>query len=880
MINTRNTDLLFEKYINYSISLSYKDVFEADKNETDKSKEAYKSLLFKLAENGYFDKLKEGDIDRSEEILKDTEENYIEYNEYYKNILENSNSSAYKIRNMRHMDILPIPTTVTNISNSEEVEFKNIFTEELDYYNISYYRYDFASETLYNKIALLFIIFSTILRLIKERQTTNITYTNIDEYYLNNFLVSHGFLYFNNINYDKKKKIVKYIMDYHNEKGSLNAIKSIVDLLNEKDVELFEYYLFYDNSDATYYFLKVKPDEDFRKVFNDLRSDRQMTYNEIVNTDPSWIVTEKELLEKNIKFIKTKYFSINSTSDLSDASRELGFLINKLKKYRDVYGKIYKFDLEGFSNGVELVDYLTFLTLLGMKINGYSIEEIKLIKMNEDLNRFAKIPNNWEYNSKDNPNKELNELIIESVNEIESHDEYVDELINLKKKKTNHETKTTQDRVREIKKELSNNYKHQYRYATTVSSTPTIYNIIVEKYPITEKYLLEEDLTLLTSQFMNFIDNLEKILMLYGQTSLKFKDIYNNLYLPKVIEIVNFFKSINAYLLNYDNSISLEKENKQDIFGDDEIVTGIIKISNRDRSLSGNSGNPDYIKEENFPNMDLIKDREVDLLKQLVNKVDSLHEEDFGVTEVQTSDGLTNHKDTIVKDFPIKPTNMIDLRFTSFSELTPFKSSMNEIEGLDNMLNQISLDKNKYYIDGYVIDFFGQEGTYRELREKYGLSYFEFRDKVKNFMAKYGNEFNVVGNKIGLDQKKLIFTKEEHIPFIKKPFLFRRVSNKVEKGDLLFQSFKNRDDFDGALSVFELNNDSGDYEYRPQYTDKYRSLVKTLPPESLDRRFEPHTGIRDYNNFIEQLKEQKANEEFERELIGEIPLPPQYNIIQ
>lgn len=879
MIDTRNTDLLFEKYINYSISLSYKDVFLAEENETDKSKEAYKSLLFKLAENGYFDKLKEGDIDKAEEILKNTEEGYIEYNEYYKNIIDRSNSSAYKVRNLRHMDILPIPANITNMSNSEEVEFKNIYNEELDYYNISYYRYDFSQETLYNKIALLFVIFSTILRLIKERQTTNITYANIDEYYLNNFLVSHGFLYFNNINYDKKKKIVKYIMDYHNEKGSLNAIKSIVDLLNEKDVELFEYYLFYDKLNSKYYFLKVKPAEDFHKILSELRSDRQVGFNEIVDADPSWIATEKDLLNENIKFIKTKYFSINSTSDLSDAARELSFLINKLKKYRDIYGKIYKFDLDGFSSGVELVDYLTFLTLLGMKINGYSTEEIKLIKMNEDLNKFAKVPNNWEYNSNDNQNKELTELLSESVKEIESYNSYIDELISLKKEKTFNSTKSTQDRVRDIKKELNNNYKHQYRYATTVSSTPTIYDIIVEKYPITEKYLLEEDLTLLSSQFMNFIDNLEKILMLYGQSSLKYKDVFNNLYLPKVIEIVNFFKSINAYLLNYDNTLSLEKENKQDIFGDDEIITGIIKISNRDRSLSGNSGNEEYVKEESFANMDLIKDKEVDLLKQLVNKVDSLSEEDFGSTEVLTSDGLTAHKDSIVKDFPIKPINAIELRFVSFSELSPFTSSMNEIKNIDDMLEQISLDKNKYYIDGYVIDFFGQEGSYRELREKYGLSYFEFRDKVKDFMSKYGNEFNIVGNKIGLDQKKLIFTKEEHIPFIKKPFLFRRVQNKVEKGDLLFQSFKNRDDFDGVLSVFELNNDTGEYEYKPQYTDRYRSLVKTLPPESLDRRFEPHTGIRDYNNFIEQLKEQKANEEYEKEMIGEIPLPPQYNII-
>lgn len=878
MIDTKNTDSLFEKYTKYSISIEYKNEFEAEKFETDKSKEAYKELLFTLSHRGYFETLKKGNIEEANQILKECNEKYIEHNSYYKDLSDRSSKTPYEIRNIKHMGILPIPSTYTNISTSEETDYNNIFQQELDYFNTCYYRYDYEKEDLFNKLSLVLIIYSTILRLIKSRQTTDITYSNVDEYFLNNFLVSHGFLFFNNINYEKKKKFTKYIMDYHNSKGTLSSIKKIVDLLNEKEVELYEYYLFYDKTQGSYFFLKVKPDEDFVKIFDELRSDRQVGFNEIVDTDPSWVVTEKELLDKNIKFIKSKYFSINSNSDLSDASRELSFLTNKLKKYRDLYNKIYKFDLDGFANGVELIDYLTFLTLLSMKINKFSISEIKLIKMNEDLNKFAKIPQNWEYNSNDNQNKELAELILESVSEIEESESKTNDIIDLKKRNKIDPLLSPQDKVREIKKDLKENFTHLYRYASTESSVPKVYDVLVRKYPVMEKYLLEDDLTLLTSQFLNFIDNLERVLLLYGQKALKFKDVYSSLYLPKVIEIVNFFKSMNSYLLNFDNSLSLEKENKQDILGDDEINTGIIKISNRDKNINANSGNDEYTKDEDFPNKELIIDKEVDLMQNLIKKDDQLTYDDFGKTTVFTSDNLTEHLDTIVKDFPIKPTSMLDLRYTSFSELTPFKSSMNEIRNIEEMLSQISLDKNKYYIDGYVIDFFGQEGSYRELREKYGLSYFEFRDKVKSFISKYGNEFNIVGNKLGLDQKKLFFNKEDHVPFIKKPYLFRRVSNKVQKEDLLFQSFKNRDNYDEVLAVYELENKSGDYVYKPQYTEKYRSLIKTLPPESIDKRFEPHTGVRDYNLFIEKLKEQKLNLEIENGIIGEIPLPKQYSI--
>ncbi len=192
-----------------------------------------------------------------------------------------------------------------------------------------------------------------------------------------------------------------------------------------------------------------------------------------------------------------------------------------------------------------------------------------------------------------------------------------------------------------------------------------------------KSYLDEQDASLLSSQFLSFVDSLETMLILYGQSAFKFKDIYANLYLPKITEIISFFKSINSYLLEFNSTLLIEKDSRQDIISDSNTVTGIIKISNRDSIGNGNSGNPDYRPDMNFPNKDkIVEDLELD---------DTIHFNYFG-RQYPNRQALLMVKDSI---------NMIDIIINDRSKLTilfnkyKFNKKISNVKDISEYKNSI-----------------------------------------------------------------------------------------------------------------------------------------------------------------------------------------------
>lgn len=863
-MNTYLIDNLFEKYTLYSASLTFKDNNEAESYESEVSKENFKLLVKSLSENNYFLYVSSGNIEKANKILIDCESNYKELNSYYIELSKISNLSYYELRTANHLSIIETINERQNLSTYEKREFLSIYKEELEYSNIVNFRQDFCNEKLYSKITILLTLFSSIMRVIKNIQSLDITNQSVNEYYLNNFLVSNGFLLFNNIDYQKKKIFTKHIIEFHNNKGNLNSIKKIVDILVERDSDIYEYYLFYDENTDDYSFLKVKTDESFIKIFNENRNDREVIFEYITDQDPSWIASKNDLKEKNIKFIKSKYFSISYTTDLSSSTFELSFLSNKIKRYRDLFGEIFKFDIEGFSNNIEITDYLLYLNLLSFRISGYKIEDLVYISANEDLDKFVSTPKCWEYQDSYSK-KSSQDILSESIKDINNVNNIIDNIIDIKKNSTIDQVLTPIDKFRELRNSLNNSYSAIYRPSVKDSTNSSAYYYLISKYPIMQSILDEEDISTLNKSFLDAVDNLENILVLYGQSTFKFKDIYSSLYLPKVKDIINFFKSLNSYLIDFNTTLSIEKENKLDVLGDSTSTTGIIKISSRDSSIGTNSGDPDYIKENNFINKDFIVDEEVDTMNSILEKEDILVEEDFYKK--------TNNSIEKISEFPIPKENKQNLLFTSFSNFLPMINDYTKIFDTNERLNSIIKDDQKLYFDGSVIDFFGQEGNYKEIREKYGLSYFEFKEKVSNILLKYSSIYGSVKNRLGIEKEDYIFSKNNKIPFLKKPYLFKRMSNKVLKGDILYKKMFDNSQYTDVIYVYEFDKTDNKYKENDLYSTKYRSLERKLTNTKTNK----YSGVREFKAFIEELKNKKNSNSKEEEAIGTIPIPDYTN---
>lgn len=861
-MNTYIIDKLFEKYTLYASKLLFKDSTEANENETDESKNNFGLLVKNLSDMDYFLYLSKGDIETSKAILIKCESKYTELNPYYIKLKNESDLSYYELRISNHLSIIEKNNIDTDLSLLEIKKFHSIYSEELDYYLNCYHKYDSSSEILYNRLSILFMLFSTIIRLIKIDQSLEITDQNVNEYYLNNFLVSNGFLLYNNIDYHKKKIFTKHIIEYHNSRGSLSNIKNIVDVLVDNNSDIYEYYLMYDESIDKYSFIKVKPGETFAKVINENRNNREENFDYITSMDPSWIATESDLKNKNIKFAKTKYFSISYSSDLSSSFFELSLLLNNSKRVKELFGEIYKIDINGFDNGIEIVDYLLLINLMSFRVSGYKIDDIKLLKLNENFDNFVYIPKSWCNNKIHKQNSRQN-LITTSINDINHIEDTYNNIYEIKKQSTMDMSLTPIDKIRELKKNLKDNYEVEYKYYEQNSNYISVYSYLTSKYPSVSNILEEEDLSLLSKNYLDYVNDLERILMTYGQSAFKFKEIYSNLYLPKIKEVINYFKSLNSYLIDFSTTLSIEKESKLDIISDSHSISGIVMISNKNSFIGSNSGNIDYNQDSDFINKEFIVDDEIDMMNEIINS-DKFDEKN-----------IIKNGNVKVVEYPINIKNKEKLLYSSFSSYMPFITDYSDVFDKNKRLNDIISNNRFFYFNGSVIDFFGQEGSYKKLREKYGLSYFDFKNKVSNILLKHNGIYGSVNNVIGIEKNDFIYDKNRKLPFLKKPYLFKRMNNKVEPGDILYRKLLDNTQYTDVVSVYEFNKSTNKFEHNPYYTDKYRSINYSY---KLDKEYtKKYSGLRSFKEFINNVKDRKNNEIQEDNVIGSIPIPDYNN---
>lgn len=872
-MNTYIIDILFEKYTKYASSLSFFNQYEMERDETEESKLRYKKYLMDLADNNYFKLMSAGHVDDAKKIIEEIDKKYIEKNPYVEKIKKQTGLSYYEVRTLKNLSLLEILDQEHTLALNEEIMFKEIYNEELEYHYKSFNKPELEAEILFNKISLIFILFSTIINVIKKIQEFSINDNNINEYYLNNFLVSNGFLFYNNLTYDKKRLFTRHIIEYHNNKGSLNVIYDMLNVILGKDVSVFEYYLYYDEEFQRYYFLKVKPTEEFMSVLNTLKNERILRYEQIVSDDPSWTATEDELLERDIKFLKSKYFSIEFSYDMTESLKELSFLTNKVKRYRDLFHKVYDFKIDAFPTKIELLDFMLFLTLMAYKVNNFPIEDIVNIPANENLDRFAYLPKNNEGQLGDDENHTIQNIYINSIKEIENSNLLEEEIIQLKKhNKTDHNLKQF-DKIKELKRYYSNSYLAVYRPCLRQIGNISIYTYLTNKYSFLEAYLTENDPAVLQDTFLDFINTLEKILLLYGQSTLKFKDIYSSLYLPKVMEIINFFKSLNAKLLTYNNTFSIDKTNRLDIFSDDYTTTGIVRLSNRDLNLNTNSGNDEYKPEKDFINKENIVDNELDLINKLLNtNKDEITEDSFGKDTITSKDDISSYKTSIVDEYPYPATYKEKLLFTSFNNYLPFIDNFSNIYDTDKRLDEILKSDDTLYLNGKVIDFYGQDGSFKKLKDKHKLSPSEFKKQVSSIAKKYSFIFGNILNNSSLKKEDYIYNNNARLPFLKKPYLLRRVNNKVSKEDLLLRKMYDNTFYTDAIHIYKHNKTTDKFDHVPEHTDKYRSLIKKNPPKYTQDDLLKYSGQRTFTKFIDRIKQERKEKEDEENFIGTIPV--------
>lgn len=119
-----------------------------------------------------------------------------------------------------------------------------------------------------------------------------------------------------------------------------------------------------------------------------------------------------------------------------------------------------------------------------------------------------------------------------------------------------------------------------------------------------------------------------------------------------------------------------------------------------------------------------------------------------------------------------------------------------------------------------------------------------------------------------LKKEDYIYGRSERIPFLKKPYLYRRVSNKVKDTDYLYIKRHDRTIYTDVVHVFEFDKQKEDFVHAPIYTDKYRSTIRKESPKYEQQDLERYEGKRNFHKFIEELKKQKEEQDKENEFIG------------
>jgi hypothetical protein len=297
-------------------------------------------------------------ITLEENILRHESE-YQELNSYVIDLVNKANEKNGKQINgtikPHHVRLLPdyyLLAWSNSVVISDKItnRYKELLIEEAEYLKNVYYNFQFENSLFYIYLAGFLINMSVIIKIMAEYNYTSITLDLLDSYILNNFLVSNGFFLYDKVPLYKKSKFALNLIKLYRTKGSFENMKLISNLLTENGLKVYSVYLFFDEErwidddrpsvvSGYYKFLKVDTEagETFQYVVSNpsLRKQRELNYNDVVDGDNTWKASERDLFEADIKFIKTKYFVIESIRDFKDYSDRLTYLYNNLKYMKD-----------------------------------------------------------------------------------------------------------------------------------------------------------------------------------------------------------------------------------------------------------------------------------------------------------------------------------------------------------------------------------------------------------------------------------------------------------------------------------------------------------------------------------------------------------------
>lgn len=334
------------RLLKFCRGLVFKNARAAEEAETlESSKAAYELITAYMRQPPY-----DSDLAYRDSVIS----RYREVNPYYLGILTEigvrSPTGEYlvglpvlsetivRVRIARDHDVLGSPDTI--LDQRLRAEFLRLFRECLRYYNTVLHsdglaRYDkywnyvnfvvtvmAAERTLSSKIGMIFDIDS------------------FDEREVRNTFASYGLGFYESMPMKYRKRFLKNLNALLRDKGTTNAIVSIVSMFGFEDARLFKYYLVKDferdDSGAivglgdpgnpptpALRFAEVDYDEtDVEGAFLDPGT-KTYSYSRFVADDPLWLATESEVGAEEFNYLNTKYLGVTVALDVLKLSTTL-----------------------------------------------------------------------------------------------------------------------------------------------------------------------------------------------------------------------------------------------------------------------------------------------------------------------------------------------------------------------------------------------------------------------------------------------------------------------------------------------------------------------------------------------------------------------------
>lgn len=308
-----------ENIIEYARGLVVKDEEVADKYETDASlRSADKYLRAIEGVNG--------------KIIPDAERQtilaaYVEQNIYYAELYKLYGIQPYYSRRAKDYHI--IKANNKTLSPKDEATFQKCYYEALNYMLKVIHTNAFDNQEHSRDFFNMYLIFSTVLRMINKRMED---YFDVDTYNaetLKNGFISWGFDHFDELPVSYQRRVYKVINDLVRTKGTDNAFKIIKNIFTSGGVSVNRYVMVKRETDSRQKidFYRVPIGENL-----DVNKHESFRFEELTDPDPYWRSTEEEILQEDFNLVESKYISVDSSIDMMKNSRDVSFMVSLLNE--------------------------------------------------------------------------------------------------------------------------------------------------------------------------------------------------------------------------------------------------------------------------------------------------------------------------------------------------------------------------------------------------------------------------------------------------------------------------------------------------------------------------------------------------------------------